>query len=195
MPVPDGSLSAAEWGSVRWSAVAEGGFESRGRSPSEKGFPPFLKRDVIDSDAMPAPLRQALARVQADFEVATDLECSWWFYQDPEPGSDDAEPNAGGVVMCMIATESGHGFSLDLDSDEEEAAVRMADEGTEQVFETLGETVSWEVAERWPPCPRPGHEDHGIAPDLRRGRAVWIWREGVVAEIGRLGDWYVSPSE
>jgi hypothetical protein len=168
--------------------VAEGGFERGSKSPSEKAFPEFMKRNVIDPDVMPAPLRQALARVEADYKVATDLECSWWFYQDPEPDSD-------GVVMCMIATGSGHGFSLDLDSDEEDAAVRMADEGTEQVFETLGETVSWEVAERWPPCPRPGHEDHGIAPDLRDGRAVWVCREGVVAEIGRLGDCYVSPSE
>jgi hypothetical protein len=97
--------------------------------------------------------------------------------------------------MCMIASGSGHGFSVDLDSDEEEAAVRMADEGTEQVFETLGETDSWEVAARWPPCPRPGHEDHGIAPDLRGGRAVWICQDGVVTDIGRLGDCYVSPSE
>lgn len=169
--------------------MTEGGFESRGRSPSEKASPAFLKTNPIDPETLPAPLRAALARVQADYEVATDLECSWWFYKDPEPDSD-----SDGMVMCMIATGSGHGFSIYLDTDEEEAAVRMADEGTEQVFETLGETESWDVAARWPPCPRPGHEDHGIAPTLQGGRAVWICREGVVAEIGRLGDWYVSPS-
>jgi hypothetical protein len=142
----------------------------------------------MDPDAVPAPLRRAMARVRADFEAATDLECSWWF-EELESDSDDDSP----TVMCMIATDSGLGFGVDADSNEEEAAVRMADEGTEQVFETLGETTSWAAAERWPPCPRPGH-DHALGPDLRDGRAVWICGGDVVAEIGHLGDCYVSRS-
>ena len=168
--------------------MAEGGYESRRKSPSEKTFPAFMKRNPIDPDALPAPLRRAMARVQADFEAATDLECSWWFEEDFPPDSDGDRR----VVMCMIATDSALGFSVDVDSDEEEAAVRMADEGNEQVFETLGEVTSWGAAERWPPCPRPGHEDHAVAPDLRGGRAVWVCADGVVAEIGRLGDCYGS---
>jgi hypothetical protein len=166
--------------------------------PSPDESPPRgLRGNPIDADAVPAPLRRAMARVQADFEAATGLDCAFWFEEEPEtePDSDSDSDDDLQSLMCMIAAGgSAWGFSVDVDSDEEEAAVRMADEGNEQVFEALGESDSWEAAARWPPCPWPGHDDHPVAPDLRGGRAVWVCHGEVVAEIGRLGECYGSRS-
>src|SRR5438067_5299891 len=123
-----------------------------GKPSSEERPRRALRRNPIDPEAVPAALCRAMARVQADFETATDLECSLWFEAEPELGFDSGSDRERESLMCMVAAGgSAWGFSIDLDSDEEEAAVRIADEGTEQVFEALGDTDSWEVAARWPP--------------------------------------------
>jgi hypothetical protein len=82
----------------------------------------------------------------------------------------------------------GHGVTVRWDTDEDDAAVYLADEWSEQVFETLAED-DIEFARRWPPCPIPGHE-HALDPEIRSQRATWVCQDDgtVVAIVGELGE-------
>ena len=140
-------------------------------------------RSPMDPDAVPPALARAVARVLADIEATTDVEWLVVLSQDEaEPAPEDA------LIMCLIGAVggSGYGVTVRCDEDEEVAAVSLADEWSDQVFETLGEKYGLDLARRWPPCPLAGH-DHALDPVLRRGHAVWSCRE-VVAPIGRLSE-------
>jgi hypothetical protein len=109
----------------------------------------------------------------------SDLPWEWRFENDPDP----VAPS----VMCMMGTARGAmGVTVSWDADEEDAAVCLADEWNEQVFETLAED-DLDLAQRWPPCPRLGHH-HALEPMLYRILAAWICHKDrtVIAIIGQL---------
>lgn len=134
----------------------------------------------LDEAALPPAICRAVVRIQADFRSASDVGWEWAFENDPDP----VEP----AVLCMFGSEPGvYGVWVRCDSDEEDAAVYLADEWSEQVFETLAQE-NLQLVRRWPPCPRPGH-DHALDPVLQGDRAVWVCQgdRTVVAIIGQLG--------
>jgi hypothetical protein len=140
----------------------------------------------MDPGAVPPALAAAVARVLADIECTTDVE---WIVVLSQEDEDEAEADAeDAVIMCLIAAVggSGYGRTVRCDEDEEAAAVFLADEWSEPVFETLADKYDLEVARRWPPCPRRGH-DHALTPQLQRGQAVWACRD-FVTPIGRLAE-------
>ena len=139
----------------------------------------------MDPDAVPPALARAVARVLADIEGTTEVD---WLVVLSEHDDDVDEPDDDAMIMCFIYSVggSGYGVTVRCDEDEEAAAVFLADEWSDQVFETLAEKYDLEVARRWPPCPRAGH-DHALDPALRRGQAVWVCRD-VVAPIGGLAE-------
>ena len=140
----------------------------------------------MNPEAVPPALARAVARVLADIEGTTDVE---WLVVLSQEEEDQEEPDTeDGVIMCLIVAVggSGTGRTVRCDEDEEAAAVFLADEWSEAVFETLADRYDLEIARRWPPCPRAGH-DHALDPQLRSGQAVWACRD-VIAPIGRLAD-------
>src|SRR5436305_1321304 len=130
--------------------------------------------EPVDPDALPAPVRRAVARVQADIRATTSIPWDWVFENDPDP--------EGRAVRCIIGTaRGGFGVAVRWDTDEEDAAAYLADEWSEEVCETLAEDDA-ELARRWPPCPKPGHE-HALDPELRAERAVWVCRDRTVVAV------------
>lgn len=137
----------------------------------------------VDDERLPGPLRRAMTRVHADFEAMTDVQWLVRFGLGNDPDVDEGKQ----WVMCFLYGPTGMGISVPADTDEEEAAVFLADEWSEAVFETLAGETGWDAASHWPPCPRLGHNDHAVSPELRSGRAVWTCEDrSVVADIGGL---------
>jgi hypothetical protein len=138
--------------------------------------------EAVEPDALPLATRRAVSRVQADIRATTEIAWECVFVNAPhlvEPG-----------VECWIGTADGRAYGpvVRWDSDEEDAAVFLADEWSEQVCEVLAHGNP-EFARRWPPCPRHGHA-HALDPELRSDQAVWVCRDDrtVVAIIGELGN-------
>jgi hypothetical protein len=148
----------------------------------------WLWRDVVmrrgkavDLDALPPAIRQAVTRVQADIRATTDISWEWVF-------ENDADPVAPGALCWIGTAERGaYGPSVRWDSDEEDAALYLADEWSEEVCETLARSNA-DLARRWPPCSRHGFA-HALDPELRRDEAVWVCREDrtVISLVGELG--------
>ncbi len=79
----------------------------------------------------------------------------------------------GDVIVWFHHEGGGRGISVDPSYGEEDLAVLLADELSEEVGETLAEQGDLEGARTWPRCPR---HDHSLDPVLVDDRAVWQCR-------------------